>query len=410
MLSATVLCLLSGSLLSHSAPKALDDYKNIYEKSVQSIEAKYQEGLETYLNNYRNSLNAVIEMLKKKGDIDALLLVKQEKKRFEAENTVPEDIPLNLPRSVVKVRAGYSKSVSEAELVKKRKMFDILSKYLSRLNSLKRELTINDKLDEATRVNSEIKRVEFVKADIESKMPKLEPEPEPKPDEKKDGHELTLQDLLRSKEFCDGLVLYYPFDGDKKHSVVDRSGRKNHGKVRGAERTDDGKIGRAFTFDGKGSCIDCGDGSSVKIEGTVTISAWVKAASFPRYATIVGTRRNPSDAGYNLRLNAGRLDYYFADRGWRIYTDHLTRYDIESWYHVAVVHDGAAGTVRLFKSGEVVYLAKTHPYVLSVSKDNTWVGAWRGEAESFHGTVDEVMIWNRALSEEEIKHLYEATK
>jgi len=399
-LSAVVLCLLSAALIAHSASKTLEDLKAIYDKEAEKIEAAYQETAEAALNNYGKWLGDILESMKKKGDVKGFEATKKEQERFEAEKTVPDDAPTDLPELIMKAQSAYRQEAQRVSRVRDAATLRLVASYSPRLEALKKQLMSDERLDEAKGVQGEIERIGFVAADIESKMPKAEPKPEPKPDQKREDQRVTLQDLLRSKEFCEGMVLYYPFDGDKKHSVEDRSGKRNHGKVEGAEYTQAGKVGSGRAFDGMDDQIAL----PIKPEAGHTIAGWIKPST-PPPVDVWGNEGDRRGCGLVLRANG--VTTITCDSTARQQSTGI-RADAGEWHHVVQVfgHDDT----RTYINGD---LKNIFPSVLVQNRRPFLLGraSFGGfHAKLFHGTIDEVMIWNRSLTEAEVKQLYEATK
>ena len=83
---------------------------------------------------------------------------------------------------------------------------------------------------------------------------------------------------------------------------------------------------------------------------------------------------------------------------------------LNRWYHLAFTYNGS--NITLYKDGEVVDGAILTGQMPSTNSGNTElaIGAHRAGGGEFNGSIDEVMIWNRALSETEIMRLYESPK
>jgi len=215
-----------------------------------------------------------------------------------------------------------------------------------------------------------------------------------------------------------GLVGYWNFDEGTGNTAGDSSGNGNDGTIHGASWTN-GVSGGALDFDGINDYVDVSsfDPSSY---GKGTISTWVKLNDLSP-STIFGFYRNDANRGvfsyqgdipdpgttnpntftYGLRKN----NVWHTDAYSNIYTTTGT------WAHVVVTFDGT--TARLYHNG----ILNSHTESgdiwwddLGGSLTEQFIGRYRasfGEYISyFSGLIDEVRIYNRALSNSEIQYLY----
>ena len=214
-----------------------------------------------------------------------------------------------------------------------------------------------------------------------------------------------------------GLVLYLPFDQPDTDGVVhDASGAGNDGRVYGATWVADGKFGGAYHF----SITNLNDrivipNSDLLNPDYLTISAWIKTADTDGFWNRIVDKH--CDQGYCLDLGG---DYYgkaargklnFESPGAGLISDRTLADN--RWHQVAVTFDGkvvslyidGAGKSRTLKNPRT--LAKTE-WDLCIG--NTVIDYATGDFLAYDGLIDEVRIYNRALSAEEIKALAGATK
>jgi hypothetical protein len=259
------------------------------------------------------------------------------------------------------------------------------------LEGLKKRLVQQGQIDKAEEVANEIKRVTFVLADVESKMP-VEAQPAAEP------AEVPRADLTASLR--EGLVLYYTFDKDKGDKVTDKSGKGNDGKVHGAKWTDRGKVGGAYGFHGPADFIDVGK-PLLSTSGDWTVSLWVKADARQRTYLIE-------------QYKSGHADRFciYTDHGdnWSVCIDgtwpRITQVRMKYWTFLTVVRKGGEFILSSDgQAGEVV--RRPNAQILKVS---TKIGGGLGPSAHFDGFIDEVMIWDRALSAMQIEQLYKLQK
>jgi hypothetical protein len=199
-----------------------------------------------------------------------------------------------------------------------------------------------------------------------------------------------------------GLVAHYTFDEGSGTRVGDSSGYGNHGTVHGDPQWVAGVIGGAMAFDGVGDYVDCGNDASLVIRDSITISCWIKVASFTRdWETILAM----GDDSYRIGRSAttGNSIHFGCNglSGGNI--DASTIVTTDTWRHVAVVYDGEY-TVIYIDGIEDVRVASTGQ--INQSAHNLYIGENSDATGRYlEGLVDDVRIYNRPLSDGEIAGL-----
>jgi hypothetical protein len=216
-----------------------------------------------------------------------------------------------------------------------------------------------------------------------------------------------------------GLVGYWPFNGNAN----DESGNGNNGTVNGATLTADrfGDMNRAFNFDGVNDYIFINDAPSLSITGDITISAWKweDPNSNNGYHSIV-TKRLVGDWGYNIavskisgpanqeldRLITGRRNNDGAQSEYR-YSDQLA--SEATWQHVVVTISN--NLIKFYIDGNDAGNGSNGGNVFTIPAQNQFVGVTIGDCycnnnEEMQGFLDDIGIWNRALTADEVLALY----
>jgi len=408
------------SMATRAAPKTLEDYKAVYEKEAAKIDSAGQNGMKAELERYGKKLSLIEAALKKAGDLDGVVAVKAEIARFERDGTIPDTPPARLPDLVKRAQADFREAADGLNSETGRLTASLIRKYLPPLTSLKKDLVMADALDEAMEVDAEIKRVEFVLADVESKLSKPEGsskvEPQmavsPKPTPKRTG--ILPVDLAKE------LILYYDFDKNEGDEVTDKSAEGNDGKVFGAKwtkegvgprRTARGRVSGAYEFDGNSSFIRTPHDSSMDSGRAMTVSLWVRATNwstgkYPRLLWKGPAHPAPgSSSCYNVMYHRPKKLLRFVITGAGD-VSFASRLKADCWYHFAGTCDGS--TIRLYVDGKEGISAAAEG-AINIAGHDLFIGVGE-QRRHFHGTIDNVMVWNRALSESEIKEPYELQK
>lgn len=213
-----------------------------------------------------------------------------------------------------------------------------------------------------------------------------------------------------------GLVLYYSFDRDEGGKATDLSGKGHDGIVHGAKWTRDGVAGGAYEFNGNGDYIDTGCNLSGMDE--ITVCGWVRPARAQRGASVVTQFGGPpGDNVWGLFAQAdhfsdlvpphkGIVTVLTADG--RRPTAWGKPTEIGKWTHLCFTFK-RNGQVVLFKDGVPVGQDAAGDSPLNKRDSTAKVGAsWGADGYWANGLIDEVMIYNRALSGEEVAGLYRA--
>lgn len=205
----------------------------------------------------------------------------------------------------------------------------------------------------------------------------------------------TLPDVLK-----EGLVLHYSFDAGAGDTVRDDSGRGHDGALKGATREKQGKRGGAMRFKGKAEIITPHAANlAFSRQDSFTIALWARHdGDFGSWQGVVcKSRGTPPFVG--LYIEPGGK--------WVVYTGPLKGPRAKkTWEHVAVVQDGESGSRTLYIDGEPVDTGEAQdangPGILAVGSGGC------GYAY-FPGLLDDVCIYNRALSRDAVTQLKAAT-
>ena len=185
-----------------------------------------------------------------------------------------------------------------------------------------------------------------------------------------------------------------------------------------------GVSGTALQFDGYDSVVTLPRGQAPSVGDGLTVEAWVALGARPwNWAPIVH-QSDWESRGYYLGLDAyGHLGFMVAAGGWRRVTSSpsLPRY---KWAHVVGTYDRAGGGIRLYIDGSEVgsgsasgniEMADTDLLIgrnnrkiqpTDAVRDDATLPSWYG----FDGLIDEVKVYDRALSASEVQEAYNNNK
>ncbi|MBU0679218.1 MAG: LamG domain-containing protein, partial [Verrucomicrobia bacterium] len=227
---------------------------------------------------------------------------------------------------------------------------------------------------------------------------------------------LSTSLLLAFSSFGDvtnGLVLYYSCDTDEGGVVSDLSGNGNSGVVSGATWTASGASSGAYEFvRAEQDYISASNSPSLNITTAITVSAWIRIQPSTTHERIVAKyyySTTNGNGGYALQLsNTGVPQFTLAtDAG--MHRDGSTALDDGEWHHLAATYDGS--NIVLYADGHVDpigVVAGPMPSSIKPTVEPLLVGKtiFNGTHYYADGAIDEVRVYNRALSSNEVWELY----
>jgi hypothetical protein len=211
-----------------------------------------------------------------------------------------------------------------------------------------------------------------------------------------------------------GLVGYWPFCGDAN----DESGNGNDGTVNGATLTEDrfGMANAAYNFNGLNQWIEVPPSSELNISQSVTVSAWVKKNEFNQRfeALVIKDQSILSTQGINYKLQLSPnndIDFY-TSRG---YTS--VEFPDSNWSHFVGVSTN--DSIKFYLDNNLIYSSvnqfngnplTTNDLPLTFGRlpydEFDEPNTAGNERMYYKGTLDDIGIWNRALSPDEVQQLY----
>lgn len=210
-----------------------------------------------------------------------------------------------------------------------------------------------------------------------------------------------------------GLVGWWKFDEGSGTTAGDASGNGNIGTlINGPTWTTDSKVGSgAIGFDGVDDYVDIPTAVASNLNKQITYSLWVKpsSVSLNRMLIILGGD-STTDAGAYLRIQNGNAIYFVLGDGTNrdIASMTIPALSTDNWYYLTAVADLQNGTKKIYINGA---LSNSKPISLTGSLSATAsvhkIGFWSGD--HYSGLIDDVRVYNRALSAAEISELYTTT-
>jgi hypothetical protein len=205
-----------------------------------------------------------------------------------------------------------------------------------------------------------------------------------------------------------GLVAYYPFNGNAN----DESGNGNNGTVNGATLTADrfGNGTSAYLFNGQNSVINTNAQLGNFGVGDFSVSAWVKLGITNQGGQVIMGKRNDPGFGnfyeFGYGINGAFYEFNQSSIGDHSYTNGVGNVSYD-WNQFTFIRQGLE--LSIYQNGILVqsFLTPiTHSFNNSAIATIGARYAGNGLAQVFDGSIDDVLLYNRALSSSEIQQLY----
>ncbi|MEN6335583.1 MAG: LamG-like jellyroll fold domain-containing protein, partial [Phycisphaerales bacterium] len=197
-----------------------------------------------------------------------------------------------------------------------------------------------------------------------------------------------------------GLVAYYKFDGDAKDSAG-----THHATPSGSPGYVAGKVGQALNMTADGQYVTVAYAADLGMN-TFSAAAWVNVSDTSTMRAILGTRFN-GDNTFDMKVEATRVHGDIGDgSAWLNTSLDVTAAQggvltLGAWHHIIYVIDGATGTAKIYVDGALAStMTFTGTPLFIKTGQELRIGNCSG-TEYMHGMIDEVRLYNRALSDAE---------
>jgi len=227
--------------------------------------------------------------------------------------------------------------------------------------------------------------------------------------EKLDSEALSAwNQLVRrvEKTLIGGEVLVMFFDELQGDTVFDVSGNGNHGSINGATWFNNSF---GLSFDGTDDYVEVPHSESLNITDAITIAVWVKLGSLGQPGGIVCKDYDGTYTPYVLRQSVDNKFWFYAYANKVLFQVYSPTVSTNTLYHVVATFDKdlPSHNAKMYLNKNIVDSAD-YTSELPTNSQPVRVGLYYNNY--LNGIVYELRIYDRALSQEEIKTLYKTTK
>ena len=214
---------------------------------------------------------------------------------------------------------------------------------------------------------------------------------------------LTVSCAYAADSSDDSLILYFSFDALDGDTVTDLSQYGNNGTIAGAPELAAGKFGNALKLNGESDWVEVPHADILTVDENVTVMAWINAERHTgpndqRWQGILAKGNSPRSYSFYTESPSECLHLSAGGSG-SVCTGKIA---LNEWQHVVAHVDN--GTHRYWLNGENVgEFDGQNPLPGAADTADVLVGKTHEGNREFLGLLDEVRVWNRALSEDEIR-------
>ncbi len=214
-----------------------------------------------------------------------------------------------------------------------------------------------------------------------------------------DGFSLTIIDPTDNAIYGSerGLFAHWKFDEGSGSTATDSAGT-NNGALIGGPTWTDGRINGALSFDGVNDYVVVAPIAPLW-GNTVTVEAWVRTSEFAGIWNPVMTQSLGN--GYYFYISSGRPSFYIVVGAAYVQAISPDAINPNEWYHVAGTNDGA--NLKVYVNSQLKGSGVSTGFLGVVS--NAYIGFEPASSLYYKGLIDDVRIYDRAVSETELQDI-----
>ena len=225
--------------------------------------------------------------------------------------------------------------------------------------------------------------------------------------------QLQAQTQIPSYVPTTGLVGWWPFNGNAN----DESGNGNNGTVNGATLTTDrnGLANKSYSFSGANNYILINNGLISNVFGSFSISLWFKTNT-TNVGTLLSDRGSSNWAyKYSMQINNssnGKCNIYNHNGASLTNAVVTSQSDLNSnsWVNCVAILNASNSVLSIYVNGALSnQITNVNSSAWNTSSTATYIGKWIspfGDYHYYNGNLDDIGIWNRALTQQEVNELY----
>lgn len=399
----------------HAHPE-VDELRKRFDTTMKEIKDNLPKRLAEEKKRYEQELKRILGNLKDKGKDAVAAEMEAELKRYQKEGTLtPADVKRESNFVLKGLQSNFIQLLDPEYLLKFNSQSQF-PQYEFDLKMLFQTFLRNKDLEGMQAIHAEAARV---KNEYGRKL-NIPPIP---PDIAKGGNPEKptpgvpaepKEEKPARKSLREGLLGWYSFAKIERDTVKDESGKGNDAALAGAEAESRSRRGPGISCDGKGGTFVLPAEMTTGLK-EFTIAFWVrtsydaKAKGFAKRPTLLGLAESDRSTGrLGVTIDGGMIGlWHTLGNGYKSVLSNKVRIADDKWHHVAVSSRIERNGFKLCVDGVRVFAEGSAGKGLGDQPLHVG-GGFQKDKPAFHVPclVDEVMVWNRGLSEEELARLF----
>jgi TolB protein len=210
----------------------------------------------------------------------------------------------------------------------------------------------------------------------------------------------TSSPMVNKPDVASGLVAHFDFEADTGPTIRSKVGGLT-ATLRGPTRAT-GRVGRAIQFDGIDDVIEFGDPDALRLTGAISVELWVRPEAPPTAGEPLLIGKGTESWGLTYYTD-GHVWFYISSGGNQIRAPIPTK----QWSHLAATFDGKE--LRLYVNGQLKE-SRASQFATIVHNGVVRSGVDNLKNTHFAGLIDELRIYRRALTAEDVRAAFDAVK
>ncbi len=398
--------------------KDLDTYRSTYEGQMASIAADHGARIVQLNNRYSDSLAGMKETVQSAGNLDKLKAVLEEIDRFSTTESVAVKPAAPQIPEITSLQNRYRKQFSDFEDDRAKKILLLSSRYNKALDALQKRFVREADISKASKVQAERKRIAAIAAPLSAQVA-AKSQADAAPVRKAEIPVPLPRKRIMKSDLTKGLLLHYDFDSVRRDKISDRGLTRSHGKIMGTPTKIKGVSGSAYEFDGikDYAVAEQSKRLSSMTQGDFSLCVWLNPSELPPNSegTILATPGCHLGMFYTQDRKIRMAHWFYEDlakkKGAVPFAVQAGEYDLGTWCHAVGVFSSTDSELRLYIEGELANKQKWPYKWAPVRYGRPWyIGMAAPWSDKYKGAlacaVDEVRIYDRALSDDEVAAIY----
>lgn len=175
----------------------------------------------------------------------------------------------------------------------------------------------------------------------------------------------------------------------------------NDGKINKAIWIKKGLKGSSLSFNGADSYVQIENSPDFNFNNEITISAWAKPYDYNQGQIF----EKDNNGIYKDQYKGWRIVFRINDKNFSLDWEQIAAPKLNEWYNIVGTYDGEK--IKMYINGEEIN-SLSKEGILTINEKPAFIGSSSNNDNFFNGEIDEIAIYNKALTKDEVKALYDA--